>query len=53
MTGFSDVIGSWKTIAISGPRGRASAAGDEPDDVVALEPDRGPAGRRRALGAGP
>ena len=54
-TGFSDVIGSWKTMAMSRAAHLAHLLLGEPEEVLALEPDLAaddPAGRARRRGAG-
>ena len=38
-TGLSEVIGSWKTTASSGPRRRRSSSGAQRDEVAAAEQD--------------
>ena len=53
MTGLSEVIGSWKTIAISVPHSVAQSSSASVDDVAALEADAARADRRCARAAGP
>ena len=53
ITGFSEVIGSWKTIAISVPQSSRICWRLQVDDLAALEDDAALADRRCAWGAGP
>jgi hypothetical protein len=50
MTGFSAVIGSWKTIAMRAPRSLAEAGRRGSHQLLALQPDR--AGRQGELALG-
>ena len=52
-TGFSEVIGSWKIIAISAPRTRRSSSSRRADQLGALVVSRSPRSGRWASGSAP